>query len=152
MSVLLASRGPLTAVDGAAVVGLPIALVGDTPYIWATFAYTANVTPATINIRAGVEISTDGTNWHQIIRFIDQTTVGGAVRIARLGIGGAAGVESGLTVLTLSTSAGAAVLSDAYTAVSWIRAQTMVQALTGASASVNVVVSCSGLPLGAGQT
>lgn len=139
----LADRPGLTAVDGSPVVGQLYTARRVQSGFLATFAYSAVVTPATVNVRAKIEVSTDGTNWHDVIRFIDQTTIGGAVRIARLPLTAVA-AEAAPTQTALSTVAAAAVLSDGGLGEEFfIRAHTMLQTLTGASAQVSIRVSVS---------
>lgn len=143
MAILVARSG-LAAVDGAPVIGPTISVQDVKNGLSATFAYTTTGGPATINVRAKIEMSTDGANWHDLIRFIDQTTVGGASRIARLPLVVAAS-ESALTQTALTTVAGSAVLSDGGLGEDFLmRAHTMLQALTGGSSpTVSIVVSAS---------
>lgn len=140
-NITLASRAAVAAVDSAAVVGDPVRVPSVTGAML-TFAYTTTGSPATIDVRAAVEMTTDGTNWHQLCRFIDQTTTTGAIRIARFPASAAA-AEGALTAVALGSSAASATLSDGALAVLF-RAQTKLETLTGGTApTVTITVSIS---------
>ena len=140
MATLLARRTAVTAADGAGgVVGAVLPVVIDTAGLWLTFTYTPVTTPATVEVRCAVEGSTDGTNWHQLCRFIDQTVVGGTTRICRLP-GTVAAAESALTAAAVDTAAVAATVSDGGLPT-YLRATTKVQIQTGASASITINVT-----------
>ena len=144
MGVILADRSGLAAADGAPVVGPAFTCNTVESGLLTTFSYSTTGGPATINVRAKIEVSTDGSNWHDLVRFIDQTTTGGAVRIARLQLLGTA-AESGTTQTALTTVAAAAVLSDGAIGTGVLmRAHTMLQALTGgASPTARILVSAA---------
>ncbi len=142
---ILAKRSGLTGVDGAQVIGQPVPVDVGPEGVLGTFRYTVAPAAATINVRAKIQVSTDGVVWHDIARFIDQTDLdgAGAERIARLP-SVAAAAESAVTDTNLTTAAGAAVLSDVASGRLLMRAVTMLQTLTGGGTpTVGIVVSAS---------
>ena len=138
---VLASRSALAAVDGAPVNGTAFIIKGLALYV--EFIYTVTGGPATLNVRCAIETSVDGNSWHQLIRFVDQTAVGGATRVGRVGQGATAGAEAALAASDLTAAAGAAVVSDGAIG-NQIRAVTMLQAMTGGtSPTVTITVRAS---------
>lgn len=136
--MLLADRGAVTAVDAAGVIGQPHNGTLPAGNVSAMFTVQNVVAPATLSVRAAIEFSTDGGNlWHQLVRFVDLAAAGG--RLARFPLNTAA-AESVLTPADMTVVAAAAVLSDGGVGDVMWRAQTRVATLTGASASVNVIV------------
>src|ERR1051326_1323357 len=138
MSMVLANRQAITAVDAAGVVGQPHAGSLPAGNVGAMFAVISNVNPATLSVRCGIEFSYDGSIWQQLVRFVDISTVSGQSRVARLpmNLAAAEGVVNGVD---MTAAAAAVVFNDGGVGDAIWRCQTRVSTLTGASASVNVL-------------
>lgn len=84
------SRTGVSAADGAQVESTAVDVRGQALY--AEFEYSTTGSPTTVEVRGAVEVSVDGTNWHEVIRFADKTDTAGVTQVGRIGLGGAGGV------------------------------------------------------------
>lgn len=138
-AVLLADRTPVAA-DGAPVASSQVRLNGQSLYV--EFEYTVTGAPTAVEVRAGIDGSIDGVNWHQLVRFPDQSSTSSAKRVARLPAQAAA-AEAAVAASALDTASAAAVLSDGALPL-MLRAVTKLQTLTGGtSPSVALKVRAS---------
>ncbi len=123
----LSNRGALAATDGSPVVDTAQFFPKQVRIAVVTCVVVTTGAPATFNYRAAVEVSPDGVNWEQVIRFTDFTAVG--MQVARM---------MGATLISDATGAVSALTGAAASPVlidtpwpRYIRAVTMLQAMTG---------------------
>jgi hypothetical protein len=137
-ALTLANRAALAVADGAPVNGAQQRVLGRSLY--AEFELSVTGGP-TVEARAAIEGSADGTNWHQLVRFVDLAAAG--KRIARLP-GNAAASEAVLASSALnSANAASGVLVDGVLPL-FLRAVTKLQTLSGgASPTATIVVRVS---------
>jgi len=123
------TRTGVAAVDGAQVSGDVVPIM-DGFEVVAEVELTVNGGPATFDARVSVEMSTDGTNWHEIARFADHTNAAAhAKQVIRIGLAGAGSI-SDLTPSALGSASAAGAIKDGPVA-GFLRMVSKLQTLTG---------------------
>jgi len=141
--VLLAERLGIAATDGSGGVS---ASMKETPAghggLWAQAAYTVTGSPTGVEVRVAIDGSSDGVNFHELVRFGDQTSTSGGMRLVRMASNTAVTADAAAAMTSLDTAdAAPGTVSDG-TLPPFLRARTKLQTLTGGtSPTVSIVVT-----------
>jgi hypothetical protein len=126
------TRTGVAATDGAQVNSEVVPIhAGDE--LVAELELTVNGGPATFDARTSVEMSADGTNWHEVVRFADHTNAAAhAKQVARIGAGVAGSIADQAAAALGGASAGGAIKDGSV--AGFLRMVTKLQTLTGGAA------------------
>lgn len=133
----LANRQAIAATDGAPVLGTAIAVPRIPMMAVATIMVSSTGSPASQKVAAAIEVTQDGTNWYQVVRFTDITADGG--QVARAASNTTVG-DATLAAANLGSAAASPTVVDTPWAHQGIRATTQLQTLTGGAAPTITVV------------
>lgn len=125
------TRAGVSSTDGSQVNSTAVNVTGN--YLYAELSVAVTGTPGSVDARAAIEGSLDGTYWTQIVRFVDCTDDTLETRVVRIG-GGVTGTEKVVGLSDLSAAnASNAIINDGPLPLK-LRLVTSVETLSGGTA------------------
>ena len=111
--------------------------------LWAQVAYSTTGSPTGVEVRAAIDGSSDGVNWHELIRFGDMTDTSSDARGTRMAGADAVTADFAFATTSLDTADAAPGTVTDGTLPPFLRARTKLETLTGGtSPEVTISVTC----------